>query len=48
MSILLVGLFGLSIFGYFIEKGTIGDIKNKSRLVEAVEEGSPDKMSIEA
>ena len=48
MTIIFFGLIGLSIFGYFIEKGTIGDIKHKSGLVEAVEEGRPDKTSIEA
>ena len=48
MTIIFIALFGLSIFGYFIEKGTLGDIKHKSSLVEAVEEGRPDKTSIEA
>jgi hypothetical protein len=48
MSVIFLGLIGISIFGYFIEKGKIGDIKDKSSLVEAVEEGRPDKMSIEA
>ena len=45
---MFLGIIGLSIFGYFIEKGTIGDVKNKSKMVEAIEEGRPDKTSIEA
>lgn len=48
MSIILIGFFGLSIFGYFIEKGNIGDSKSQSSLVFAIEEGRPDKTSIEA
>lgn len=48
MSIIFLGLIGLSIFGYFIEKGTLGDVKNKSKMVEAIEEDKPDKTSIEA
>jgi hypothetical protein len=48
MTTLLVSLIGISIFGYFIEKGTLGDLKHRSALVEAIEEGRPDKTSIEA
>ena len=48
MIILLVGFIGLSIWGYFIEKTPIGDFKRQSSLVEAIEDGRPDKISIEA
>jgi hypothetical protein len=48
MIVILVSFVGLSIWGYFIEKTPIGDIKHQSSLVEAIEDGRPDKISIEA
>ena len=48
MLLAVLFFIGLSVFGYFIERGTIGDIKSKSQMVEAIEEGRPDKKSIEA
>ena len=48
MLFVFLSFFGLSIFGYFIERGPIGDLKRQSSLVEAIEEDRPDKISIEA
>lgn len=48
MLLVFAAFVGLSIFGHFIERGTIGDLENKSTLVDAVEEDHPDKISIEA
>jgi hypothetical protein len=48
MVFILLIFFSLSIFGFFIGKGKLGDIHRQSMLVEAVEEGAPDKVSIEA
>ena len=44
----MLGIIGLSIFGIFIERGKIGDKPKQSSMVEAIEEGKPDKVSIEA
>ena len=48
MFLIFAGLFGLSIFGYIIERGNIGDLKRSNPLVEAYDEDRPDKISIEA
>lgn len=48
MLFVFISFLGLSIFGYLIERGTIGDTHRQSKLVEAVEDGRPDKVSIEA
>lgn len=48
MFMLMIGFIGLSIFGIFISKGKIGDKPTQSSMVEAIEEGKPDKTSIEA
>ena len=48
MTSLMIGLMGMSIFGIFIEKGKIGDKPKQSSMVEAIEDGRPDKISIEA
>jgi hypothetical protein len=45
---LMLGFVGLSIFGIFIERGKLGDKPSQSSMVEAIEEGKPDKTSIEA
>ena len=48
MLLIFIAFIGLSIFGYFIEKGEIGDVPRQSKLVDAIEDGRPDKISIEA
>jgi hypothetical protein len=48
MLFVFLSFLGLSIVGYMIERGTMGDIQRQSKLVEAVEDGRPDKISIEA
>lgn len=48
MLSIIVGFVGLSVFGYFIERGPIGDKKKTSTLVEAFEDGQNGKKSIEA
>ena len=48
MIVVFIVFISLSIFGFFIEKGKLGDVQRQSMLVEAVEEGAPDKLSIEA
>lgn len=48
MVLVFISFFGLSIFGYVIEKKTIGDKKMQSSMVEAIEEEHPDRISIEA
>lgn len=48
MLLIFLGFLGLSVFGYFIEKGKIGDLPRQSSMVEAIEEDRPDKVSIEA
>lgn len=48
MGLLFAVFVGLSIFGHLIERGTIGDLENKSTLVDAIEEDHPERISIEA
>lgn len=48
LFILMIGFIGLSIFGIFIQRGNIGNKPTQSSMVEAIEEGKPDKTSIEA
>jgi len=40
MIIIILTFFALSIFGYIIERHRIGDKKNQSSMVEAIEEES--------
>jgi len=46
MTVILIGIFGLSIFGVFIERGTIGDNLKQSSMVEAIEEDANKKSKI--
>ena len=48
MIVVFLIILVLTLFGYFVETGTIGDKRHQSSMVEAVDEDNPERVSVES